>query len=738
MINNSLFKLEEIPDYHPIAEMYDRDEWWREIKKRCIEGYWVSGKWMPPELYYYINFHNIKFESDEGVATSIGLPWLRDIDWEKAYIYTEACGFSGFEKDTKNTCHRWYGPEKDRAIKYGKITKEEADSKNYIPAREYLRRNHGESLGRPLYYNSAKNVIDLEGRGGGKSYWASACIAHNFLFDGARNYNEHLKKRREGNPYVSDTVVGAIDAKYSNDLLSKVKVGIENLAGKKIISNNYGETEIHPSPLSVIITGSLAPGRNWKSNTESILNHRTFQDNPLAANGTRPNRVFLEEVGFMNNLIESWGAIEATQAAAQHKRLVIYGLGTGGLTTAGAALYSQEIFYNPEEYNCLVFEDTWENKGNIGFFLPAYLTRNEFKEGENMITNVDKAKMSIEEEIEDAKKGNSKVKLLSKIINNPRVPSEIFLRQEGVFFPVQELKQALADLESNSLLLKSSYKVELIEKTKGRVDMLPSDKDVITSYPLRKSEPMDACVEIYQKPKLDQDGRVFNNRYIMATDPVDDDGNDDITRSLQSTFVFDTWTDEVVAEYTARTYLAKQYYENVRMLCVMFNARNLYENNKKGLHGHFSTKNSTHYLAETPQILKDQDFAKGGATGNRALGVNMNSEKLKLYGIELSLNYLEKASYRNPEKKNLYTIRSIGLLKEFISYSLDVNADRVSAFMILMIYRAELEHQIESYKSNKVKNSSNSEFWGRAYKKFSKDKVHSRLNKLVKSYDEQY
>jgi len=166
MINNSLFKLEEIPDYHPIAEMYDRDEWWREQKRRVIEGYWVSGKWMPPELYYYINFHNIKFESDEGVATSIGLPWLRDIDWEKAYIYTEACGFSGFEKDTKNTCHRWYGPEKERAIKYGKITKEEADSKNYIPAREYLRRNHGESLGRPLYYNSAKNVIDLEGRGG--------------------------------------------------------------------------------------------------------------------------------------------------------------------------------------------------------------------------------------------------------------------------------------------------------------------------------------------------------------------------------------------------------------------------------------------------------------------------------------------------------------------------------------------------------------------------------------------
>jgi hypothetical protein len=710
LINNLLFKT-KIEDFHPVANMYERTEFWRIQKRLCIEGIWIGGKWMPPELYYYTNFHHIKRENAQKTASSISLPDLSDIEWEKAYIYTEACGFSGFEKDTLHTCHRWYGPEKETALKYGRITEDELKKKIYIPAREYLRRIHPANFGKPLYENTAKNVMDLESRGGGKSFLASGYIAHNFLFDGARDYDLHLKNRIDGNPFVSDTVVGAIQALYSTDLLDKVKLGLENLPGYKQIITNFGDIEIHPSPLSTTYIGSLAPGRTLTSKTKSVINHRTFQDNPLAANGTRPNRAFFEEVGFMNNLIESWGAMEATQAAAQHKRLVIYGLGTGGLTTGGAALYAQDIFYNPDNYNCLVFEDVWGHKGKICYFLPAYMTRREFKEGPNLITNEAKAKMAIAEEIEDAKKGGSKLALLAKIINNPMKPSEIFLRQEGVFFPVQDLKQALADLESNSLLLKASYKVDLLEKTKNEISIIPSEKQVLIDYPLRRGTNLDACIEIFDKPKLDRDGNVFANRYAMSTDPIDDDGNDDVKRSLQSTFVMDTWTDTLVAEYTARTYLADEYYENVRKLCVYYNALNLYENNKKGLYGYFKNKSATHYLAESPSILKDQDLVKGTGIGNRSLGVNMSSDRLKLYGINQYLKWLEAPSYKNPEVKRLYTIRSLGLLKETISFSMDVNADRVSAMLILMIYRAELDRQIEQRKQTSVKNVHTDSFW---------------------------
>lgn len=730
MINNSEFLIGKVPDFHPVAERYEAREFWREQKRRCIEGYWVGGKWMPPELYYYVNFHNIKYETDEGVSTSIGLPWLRDIEWEKAYLYTEACGFSGFERDTKYTCDRRYGPEKELNLRLGWITQEEVNSKEYMDVKDYLARPYTEDLGKPIYRNGAKNVIDLEGRGGGKSYWASGCILHNFLFDGARDYDSYLERRRENEPYVSDTVVGAIDAKYSNDLLDKVKLAMESLPGKSNIISVTGEMEEYPSPLYTRYTGSLAPGRRWINQQGSVLNHRTFQDNPLAANGTRPNRVFLEEVGFMNNIIESWGAIEATQAAAEHKRLVIYGLGTGGYTTAGAALYTQEIFYHPEAFNCVAFPDRWEDKGRnrkIGYFLPAIKTRNAFKEGPNKITNEAKAEEVIKAEIEEAKNSGSRTSYLSKVINNPLVPSDIFLRAEGVFFPISELKEVLADLERNQLLLDSSYKVDL-RLVDGKVKMFPSDLQPIRDFPLNKNSYMDACIEIFEKPRENQDGIIHPNRYIISVDPVDDDGNDDTKRSLQSTHVLDTYTDRIVAEYTARTYLAETYYENVRKLALYYNAMVLYENNKKGLYGHFKNKNALWMLAETPQILKDQDLTKAVGIGNRSLGVNIN-DRIKLYGIKLVLKWLESPSYTNPDKKNLTTIRSVALLKELIAYSLDINADRVSSLLVLMIYREELGERITEKVKGSIRTTASDDFWKRAYRGTTMDKVYSMARK---------
>ena len=166
IINNSNFILDEIPDLHPDLEYYERIEFWKAEKRKCIEGYWSGGKWMPGPLYYYVNFHHILFEDDSSVSQATGLPWLRDIDWEMFYIYEECRGFSGFAGDKFHTCDRKYGPEKELAIRLGRITEAEANSKKYIPAREYLRRVHLSEFGKPLYNNSAQHLISIQSRGG--------------------------------------------------------------------------------------------------------------------------------------------------------------------------------------------------------------------------------------------------------------------------------------------------------------------------------------------------------------------------------------------------------------------------------------------------------------------------------------------------------------------------------------------------------------------------------------------
>lgn len=746
MINNSLFKVPEIPNFHPIVDKYEMLEWWQTQKRYAIEGMWQSGKWCPPELYYYINFHTIMFE--EGTYRGLGLPWMRDNEWINSYIYTEACGFSGFELDDEFSCHRWLEPKSNKTDEdilklctiggvnkvnpfyLNNFYKPDGTKKTYVNARDYLQRIHSTNLGKPIYLNQAKHIMEVGSRGEGKSYKSSGYVAHNFLFDGARDYDLYLSKKQTGNPLQTETVVGAIDAKFSNKLIAKVKIGIEKLPGAKMVMVD-GEQLLFPSPLAVNTTGSFAVGRELLStNSKSTIQHVTFADNPFAASGGRPNKVFIDEVGFMNNIKEVWEAVENTQAVSDFKRLTMYGLGTGGLTSGGAVTYVQDIFYNPDAYGCLVFEDEWENRGKIGRFLSGVVAMNKFKEGPNLITNEDKAMKFILDERAKAKATGSSTKIQGTIINKPIVPSEIFLRMSGTFFPTHELQQALAELESNSLLLKASYRVELVERTKGVVTIIPSEKNVINDYPIQRGTNMDAAIEIFEKPKLDNEGIPTPGRYIMGNDPVDDDGNDNTNRSLQSTWVLDTWTDKLVAEYTARTYLVDEYYENVRKLCIYYNCKVLYENNKKGIYGYFKNKNSLLYLADTPQILKDQDLAKGGAIGNRALGVNMGGDKLKLYGINLILKWLEGSSYNKPEQKRLYSIRSRALLKELISFSMDINADRVSALIILMIYRAELDTQIEQRKTQSVKNVNTDTFWGNAYKKFNRDKVYKQINNL--------
>lgn len=1054
MVNTSEFLEKEIPKFHALTQKYDRLAYWKEQKRRCIEGMWSSGRWIPGELYYYVNFHTISFE--DGIYRGMGRPFFRDLELQKAYVYAEACGFSGFEKDKKYTCNRQYGPEKDKAIKYGWITQEEVDKKEYVPAREYLTRSFMTDLGKPLYENEAKHIIDLEcfardtkvlmyngsvkniqdikvgdvlmgpdskprhvknthsgtddlyevnskrfgkfmcnskhkiqllerkringkyrdgirlpghyeesetnysaeelftkreqssfrdrfylyqggasefenpyecinpyfvgywlsdgrsntlsiksvdsesvdnlnfgnkvinitkpadnrkaayeikwykennpdiyeeikpmlynkhiplhfktmarhdrmemlagiidgdgcydkktnsfdvycglnevlandtayiarscgfysnvtkriregysdtwevlisgeihtiptrysrkqalpvdrrinvkrssfqikkagrgeffgievdgdnlfmlsnwlvvhnSRGGGKSYWASACIVHNFLFDGARDYDLYLEKRALGDPLKSESIVGAINAIYSNDLLAKVKVAMEYLPDSQTI-NTGRQDEIFPSPLSVGYFGSLAASRFIQANKSgSIMHHRTFGDNPLAANATRPNKVFLDEAGFINNIKPAWEAIEATQASAAFKRLTIHAMGTGGLTSGGAALYLQEMFYNPEAYGALAFDDVWEQKGKIGYFVPGQLTLNQFKKGDDKITDVELATKFLEEEREDAKNSGSATKYMGTVINKPMTPSEVFLRAEGVFFQVSELKQRLGDLEGRDSILNATYKFDL-DLISNKVKPKTSKKQPIREFPLPKGSDMNACVEVFELPRKNGAGSIPAGRYIAGWDPVSSDGNENTERSLQSCYIFDMWTDRIVAEYTARTYLHDDYYEEVRKLLIFYNARCNYERNIRGPYSYFKNKDSLHLLVDTPEILQDKGISTSKpGVGNATLGTQTNQE-ITNWGLSLIRTWLGGDAYGEDSVKNVFKVCSPGLIKELISYNPDINVDRISALIMVMILREDKKKFTQISKDQSVNSKANDKLWGKAF-----------------------
>jgi len=85
-------------------------------------------------------------------------------------------------------------------------------------------------------------------------------------------------------------------------------------------------------------------------------------------------------------------------------------------------------------------------------------------------------------------------------------------------------------------------------------------------------------------------------------DPYDHD--ESFTNSLGSTFIFkrvkagEAWNDVIVAEYSGRPATAEEYYENVRKLLIFYNARLLFENERKGIYPYFTNKHCDYLLAD--------------------------------------------------------------------------------------------------------------------------------------------
>lgn len=683
MIENSNFRLNEIPNFHPELEYYDRKEFWGGEKRKCIEGYWVGGKWMPGPLYYYVNFHHILFEDESSVSQAVGLPFLRDIDWELFLYYEECRGFSGFELDTDTTCDRKYGPELEVSLKLKRITQAEADSKTYINARDYLRKHQGKSLGKPLYKNSAKHFFSIQARGSGKSYSTSGICNHNFLFDGATDYDVYLERKKIKEYLASDTIVGAIDTKYSAPLMKKCTTAFDYYPGSYRIGDAF-----YPSPLMVDYTGSPMSNKELVSRTGSFLRHRTFKDNPLAANGTRPNLVALDEVGFHYNIKESWGAIEGTQTSKTKKNLVIWGLGTGGLVSGRAALYAESIFRNPNDYNCITFEDIYENRGNIGYFVPFWLTLNEFKLGPNKITDESLAKLSVDIRREEAKKAPDTIVYQSEIVNGPILPSEAFLVVEGSYFPTLLLKEQLSEVEGGKYAkyVESSFKGKLVFEQDDTVTFeTVQDARPIRSFPISKGEDKKGCVEIWVKPQKNDEGVIPHGTYIGGMDVVDKARA--TTDSLPSIFIMNRFTRQIVAEYTGRTDDPNDFYEICRKLLMYYKATGMYEQNLPGLYTYFTQKKCTYLLADTPYQLRNSDTYREGT--NTSKGINA-SQTVNSTARDFIKSWLAELVSVNSEKIVLQTLYSTACIRELISWNIHGNFDRVSSLGMLMWHDATM------------------------------------------------
>lgn len=734
--NRSVFLLKEIPQYHPDSSNYIT--FWREQKKRCIEGFWAQdtkdledkGNWryMPPQLYFYANFGTILHKPIGAPRTAPRQkvrPNLDDIDWEFFYAWLIARGFSGFDGDEEFTCSRDVLVYEQDGLEYNipdSAYTKKGELKTYIDAKEYLLKTHDKMLGKPLYDNTALNLMVLGTRGGGKSYWMSqGCALHEVLFDGLKYYDPTSKVVS-----TAEVCVGSAIAAKSSEMLQKTQMGMDNLPGvwKK------GTSEEVPAPFYRKMSGTLSPNNvknPWKFEYEKKINgewkkvgsgsnikHVVYTvENPEAAAGGRYSVSIVEEVGLTNNLLVIHGSNDATMRIEHKFGSGLYG-GTGG--NIEKIIESEIIFRDPDSYDMVAFDDTWENSGKIGLFIPAHRGDRKYKD-ENGNTKEEEALKEYESRREKKRKAKSSSALELEQMNYPLKPSEIFLNKAVNKFSVKDARAALSELVSGTSP-DDSYKGHFT-LTEDSVAWVTTSDMPIREFPITNSNTdLEGCVEIFKMPVKKEDGRVQAGRYLAALDPIDDDDNQDVTRSLQSFWILDLWTDDLVLEYTARTRFAKEFYEQCRRALVFYNALLLYENQKKGIYQYFETRNATYLLADTPRYLKDMDLQKINTVGNRAKGVYM-SDGLKPYALELFVAWTD-SKMANSERTRMYSIKSPALLKEIIFHHRGKNSDRLSSLIVLMVYRESLVKYIESNKEVVVL-ASDDPYFDRLYgKKFGK------------------
>ena len=392
---------------------------------------------------------------------------------------------------------------------------------------------------------------------------------------------------------------------------------------------------------------------------------------------------------------------------------------TGGEESLADAMGLEELFFNPEGYRINPVPNIWSegSQGKSGFFVPVWANMQGHFDESTGISNKESALKYHNDEYDKILKNAKDAKAAIRYkAENCVTPEDAVLRVSGSIFPTNFLKQRLSELVSDDKYTDAEYVGELVYDNDKIIFKVNRDKIPIRNFPTGAKDKPEGAIVIWEHPVANSDGTIPYGVYISSTDPYDDDESG--TDSLGSTFVMNILTGRIVAEYTGRPATAKEYYENVLRLMKYYNAINNYEQNKKGMFSYFEQKNALYHLADTPKILRDVDIVKNQGGGNKAKGT-MATEAVNKYGRELIKSWLLETAY-GVDKLNLYTIRSMALLKELIYWNKDGNFDRVSALGLLLIYREDRAKFVEDI-NKPVKQASDDPYFDRLYnKKFGK------------------
>lgn len=437
-------------------------------------------------------------------------------------------------------------------------------------------------------------------------------------------------------------------------------------------------------------------GKQTEQGYLSSITGITLKNDPERVRGTRAKLVLWEEGGKFPSLLDAWRIEQPSVETDDGKAFgLMIAFGTGG--TEGASFEGlKELFYKPKSYNVLSFPNIWDEgreSTECAFFVPAYSNLESFDDDGNQVymdkdgnSYKEKAIQNLIDQRNKVKDGGASQQSIDRFISErPIRPAEAVLELGKNIFPRKLLMDQLTRIRTNKKLQSMKHIVDLEWDGNGQVKATEKPSGDITNYPLKKGDKPHGSVVIWEYPVKDPPLGL----YIGGCDPYDHD--DSFTNSLGSTFIFkrvragEAWTDVIVAEYSGRPDTAEEYYENVRKLLTFYNARLLFENERKGIYPYFTNKHCDYLLADQPDKIISEVFKDSKV--QRRKGCHM-TKQIRAYGEGLILEWLlDEFEEGHPNVERVY---SEPLIEELIENDGVRNVDRVIALCMVMIYREEL------------------------------------------------
>lgn len=416
----------------------------------------------------------------------------------------------------------------------------------------------------------------------------------------------------------SQGVIVAGEEKYSDNLWNFTIRGLDALVNtqfyKERAVNQYGYIK------------SL--------NTGSEIYSFTAKNNPQVVSSKSPSLIYFEEVGiWKKDMVEAtYRYVEPSLKAEGVKTGYACFIGTGGEADEGVA-DAEEMFYNPDDYDNLTFENKFEKDDttdvDVGCFVPAYFMEIMDDDGNSLI---DESVALLNKE-RQSKSVSKRYKVISL---KPFHPSESFFSKIGGFFGMavgqwcNERKAYINSHKSEQLVVRGRLEWKNPTKKHEGVIWYPDDEGPF---------------QILEHPKKDKAGNVYQGLYKAATDSYDQD------EALTSTSKGACWIKKsfLNAEETYNQYVAgvverprideggaDKFYEYSALLCVYYNAVNLIEYSKIRIFDWYHDNGLTYLLKERPEFVTAA-FVENSNTSNK-YGIDPNT---KIHWLKMHHEWLQ-------------------------------------------------------------------------------------------------